>query len=155
MVISSPLIYVHPHCQIQMQVQSPNHQSFSESRLLFLSWPNTNKQLKSLDWGLIFWISYPFPLNLEELAHFKATSYSVALSLSAPRLEKKKLFVSFLWTKNELSCTMTKISGLFFWVMSMDLATELTGGWGRVCSAPGQGSNLVQNQLQRWEDFCR
>lgn len=36
-----------------------------------------------------FWISQPFPPNLEELVHFRAVSYSVALNLSASRLGKK------------------------------------------------------------------
>lgn len=79
----------------------------------------------------------------------------MALSLSAPRLEKKKAVcfipVNLEWTE----LYYDKDIWVIFWVMSMDLATEVTGGWGCVCSAPGQGSNLLQNQLQRWEDFCR
>lgn len=75
-----------------------------------------------------FWILQPFPPNPEELVHFRAVSYSVALNLSASRLGKKyKLCETAILQPFASLIFKTKIYGLFFWVAGVSLAAVVNG----------------------------
>lgn len=92
-----------------------------------------------------FWISYPLSQIPEKLACFKAIFYSVAHSLWESRSEKKKKNpICFIPVNQELTgLDYDENTWVIFWVVTMDLTTEATGGWGWLSSAPHAGLKPV------------